>query len=176
MGVAGQMATFLPLRLGTLIRFIREAFQARLAADQDLAERATPPADFGLIRLQSNPRYTWPKDLSSHAFYAGWDLSGPKVRYEFGALCDIVKRVKKLTVVSPPWSPRYDRAQDPAWAKMDREQMAVTEAAGRRCGFDVLDIPAVPGLAPEHFMDESHLNAAGVPIYTRYLMSRLKPA
>ncbi|MET0969855.1 MAG: hypothetical protein ABWY18_11680 [Tardiphaga sp.] len=174
MGVGGQMATFLPLRLGTLIRFIREAFQARLGADQDLADWASPPPDFGLIRLQSNPRYKWPSELGSHAFYAGWDLSGPKVKYEFGALCDIVGRVKSLTVVSPPWSPRYDRATDPAWAKMDREQVAVMQAAGRRCGFAVLDIPSVPGLTPEHFMDESHLNAAGIPIYTRYLMNLLK--
>jgi hypothetical protein len=175
MGVAGQMAAFLPLRLGTLIRYIREAFNARLASDENLADRAPPPADFGVIRLQSNPRYKWPEDLSSHAFYAGWDLSGPKVKYEIGALCEMVKHVRKLTVVSPPWSPRYDRAKDPAWAKMDAEQVAVMESAGRRCGFDTLDIPSVPGLAAEHFSDEAHLNAAGIPIYTRYLMSQLKP-
>ena len=35
LGVAEQMASFLPLRVGTLIRFIREAFVARLAADRD---------------------------------------------------------------------------------------------------------------------------------------------
>jgi hypothetical protein len=174
MGVAGQMMTFLPLRLGTLIRYIREAFNARLAADEQLADRAPLPADFGLIRLQSNPRYKWPDDLSSHAFYAGWDLAGPKVKYEIAALCEMVKHVHRLTVVSPPWSPRYDRARDPAWAKMDREQVALMEDAGRRCGFDTINVPSVPGLTPDHFMDESHLNAAGIPIYTRYLMSQLK--
>jgi hypothetical protein len=175
MGVAGQMSAFLPLRLGTLIRFIREAFNARLASDQDLADTAPMPADFGLYRLHANPNYKWPSDLSSHAFYAGWDLSGPKVKYEIDALCDIVKQVHRLTVVSPPWSPRYDRAKDPAWAKMDAEQVDVMEDAGRRCGFETLNIPSVPGLTPDHFMDESHLNADGIPIYTRYLMSQLKP-
>src|SRR3954449_940941 len=38
LGVFGQMTSFLPLRLGTLIRFIREAFNARLVAEQHLAE------------------------------------------------------------------------------------------------------------------------------------------
>lgn len=175
MGVADQIATFLPLRLGTLIRFIREAFRSRLAADQGLADRAPLPPDYGLFRLQSNPRYKWPDELGSHAFYAGWDLSGPKVKYEIGALCDIVKHVRKLTVVSPPWSPRYDRAKDPVWARMDREQVTLMEDAGRRCGFDTLNIPSVPGLTPDHFMDESHLSAAGIPIYTRHLVSQLKP-
>jgi len=57
---------------------------------------------------------------------------------------------------------------------MDREQVALMEDAGRRCGFDTINVPSVPGLTPDHFMDESHLNAAGIPIYTRYLMSQLK--
>jgi hypothetical protein len=174
MGVAGQMSTFLPLRLGTLIRFIREAFNSRLAAEQHLAEVGPQPVDLGLVQLQSNPRYKWPDDLSSHAFYAGWDLSGPKVKYEIGALCDMVKRVRRLTVVSPPWAPRYDRTADPVWARMDGEQVALLTNAGRRCGFEFLNIPAVPGLMQANFSDESHLNASGVPIYTRYLMIQLK--
>src|SRR5207237_778850 len=37
LGVVEQMISFLPLRVGTLIRFIREAFNARLAAAQHLA-------------------------------------------------------------------------------------------------------------------------------------------
>jgi hypothetical protein len=56
MDIAGPMTTFLPLRLSTLIRYIREPFNARLAAAEGLADRAPPPADFGLIRLQSDPR------------------------------------------------------------------------------------------------------------------------
>ena len=46
--------------------------------------------------------------------------------------------------------------------------------AGRRCGFDVLNIPSVPGLEQANYADEMHVNASGVPIYTRYLVSRLK--
>ncbi|MEA2793909.1 MAG: hypothetical protein QOI87_1289, partial [Bradyrhizobium sp.] len=37
LGVFQQMISFLPLRVGTLIRFIREAFSARLSADQHVA-------------------------------------------------------------------------------------------------------------------------------------------
>ena len=48
------------------------------------------------------------------------------------------------------------------------------ENAGRRCGFDVLDIQSVPGLTQENFFDESHISESGVPIYTRYLMTQLK--
>src|SRR5882757_5124928 len=40
LGVFEQMISFLPLRVGTLIRFIREAFSARLAADQHVADLA----------------------------------------------------------------------------------------------------------------------------------------
>src|SRR6202166_3278485 len=39
LGVVEQMSSFLPLRGGTLIRFIREPFNARLAADQHTADR-----------------------------------------------------------------------------------------------------------------------------------------
>ena len=32
----------------------------------------------------------------------------------------------------------------------------------------------IPGLEQGHYADEMHVNASGVPIYTRYLVSRLK--
>src|ERR1700726_826821 len=48
LGVAEQMSSFLPLRVGTLIRFIREAFAARLAADQHLADLAPLPTALGV--------------------------------------------------------------------------------------------------------------------------------
>src|SRR4051794_21249558 len=51
LGVAGQMTSFLPLRVGTLIRFIREAFNARLAAGQHIAGLAAPPPTFGLVTI-----------------------------------------------------------------------------------------------------------------------------
>src|SRR3954447_25673168 len=46
LGVAAQITSFLPLRVGTLIRYIREAFNARLSEDRHVAE-GPPPANFG---------------------------------------------------------------------------------------------------------------------------------
>ena len=175
LGVIEQMVSFLPLRIGTLIRFIREAFNARLAADQDVADLGAPPISLGLKIIDyTQGEDRWPADIGSHAHYANWDLSGPKARYEIGALCDMVALTKKLTVVVPPWAPRYDRAQDPAWREKDDQYAALVVAAGRRCGFDVLNIQQVPGLEQGNYADEMHVNASGVPIYTRYLVSRLK--
>ena len=48
LGVVRQMASFLPLRVGTLIRFIREAFASRLIAEQRMADLAPQPPAFGL--------------------------------------------------------------------------------------------------------------------------------
>ena len=174
LGVAEQMTSFLPLRTGTLIRFIREAFRSRLAAAQDIADTAPPPARFGsdpIPRVQADDR--WPSDLGSHYHYANWDLSGPKARFEIGALCDLVALTRKTTVVMPPWAPRYDRTADPVWRDRDSQYIELVTAAGHRCGFDVLNIPSVPGLTQANYADEMHINSSGMPIYTRYLMSQL---
>jgi hypothetical protein len=174
LGVFEQMISFLPLRIGTLIRFIREAFGARLSADQH-ADAGTPPANFGLTVIPRNQRDDqWAADIGSHPHYANWNVSGPKARFETGALCDMVALSKKLTVVVPPWAPRYDRAGDPPWRGKEEQVVALLTDAGRRCGFDVLNIPSVPGLEQGNYADEMHVNASGVPIYTRYLVSRLK--
>ena len=175
LGVVEQMSSFLPLRVGTLIRFIREAFGARLAADQHVTDLGPPPAAFGLkIIDRTQPDDRWPAEIGSHAHYASWDLSGPKARFEIGALCDMVALTRRLTVVLPPWAPRYDRARDPPWRDKDDQYAALVVDAGRRCGFDVLNIQSIPGLAQGNYADEMHVNASGVPIYTRYLVSRLK--
>lgn len=175
LGVVEQMVSFLPLRVGTLIRFIREAFAARLAADQRLAEAGPQPAAFGVkIIDHTQPEDRWPADIGSHAHYANWNLSGPKARFEIGALCDMVALVRKVTVVVPPWAPRYDRARDTEWRDKDGQYASLVIDAGRRCGFDVLNIQSVPGLEQGNYADEMHVNASGVPIYTRYLVSRLK--
>ena len=175
LGVAEQMGSFLPLRVGTLIRFIREAFAARLAADQHIADLGALPAGFGLrIIDRTQPDDRFPAEIGSHAHYANWDLSGPKAGFEIGALCEMVALTRKLTVVVPPWAPRYDRARDPAWREKDDQYSALVVDAGRRCGFDVLNIQSIPGLEQGHYADEMHVNASGVPIYTRYLVSRLK--
>jgi hypothetical protein len=158
-----------------LIRYIREAFASRLAADRQLAKTAPQPAAFGvkiIDHTQSDDR--WPADIGSHAHYANWNVSGPKGRFEVGALCDMVPLARKVTVVVPPWAPRYDRARDSEWRIRDDQYVALLTDAGRRCGFDVLNIQSVPGLQQANYADEMHVNAAGVPIYTRYLVSRLK--
>src|SRR4051812_36329333 len=146
LSVAEQMRTFLPLRVGTLIRFIREAFAARLAADQRSADAGTIPAAQGLKVIdRTQPADQWPADIGSHAHYANWDLSGPKARFETAALCDMVSLTRKLTVVVPPWAPRYDRARDQTWRDKDDAYAALVIDAGRRCGFDVLNIQGIPG-------------------------------
>jgi hypothetical protein len=175
LGVFEQMVSFLPLRVGTLIRFIREAFASRLAADQHVADTGPQPAAHGvkiIDHTQSEDR--WPSDLGSHAHYANWNLSGPKARFEVGALCDMVALARKVTVVVPPWAPRYDRARDSEWRGKDDQYVGLVAEAGRACGFDVLNIASIPGLGQANYADEMHVNASGVPIYTRYLVSRLK--
>jgi hypothetical protein len=174
LGVFGQMISFLPLRVGTLIRFIREAFNARLAADQHVADGA-PPAGFGLTVIpRTQAADQWAAEIGSHPHYANWNVSGPKARFETAALCDMVALSKKLTVVAPPWAPRYDRARDSVWREKEDQVVALLTDAGRRCGFEVLNIAQVPGLEQSNYADEMHVNASGVPIYTRYLVSRLK--
>jgi hypothetical protein len=175
LGVFEQMASFLPLRVGTLIRFVREAFAARLAAEQHVADLAPQPTALGVQVIDSvQPEDRWPADIGSHAHYAKWNLAGPKAHFEIGALCEMVKLARKVTVVVPPWAPRYDRARDSEWLKKDDQYVALVTDAGHACGFDVLNIASVPGLEQANYADEMHVNASGVPIYTGYLVSRLK--
>ena len=174
LSVADQVTGFLPLRIGTLIRFVREAFASRLAADEDIADRAAAPTAFGLVTIdRSQPADRWPASIGAHGHYANWDLAGPKARFEIGALCDMAKLTGKLTVVIPPWAPRYDRASDPMWRERDDAYVALIEEAGSRCGFEVINLPSIPSLAQADYADEMHVTASGVPIYTRALISRL---
>jgi hypothetical protein len=175
LSVADQMASFLPLRIGTLIRFVREAFTSRLAADQDVADRAAAPSAFGLVMIdRAQPDDRWPASIGTHGHYANWDLTGPKARFEIGALCDMVRLTGKLTVVIPPWAPRYDRASDPTWRERDDAYVALVEDGGRRCGFSVINLPSISALAQADYADEMHVTAVGVPIYTSALVARLK--
>jgi hypothetical protein len=124
---------------------------------------------------RSQPADQWPADLGTHPHYASWNLSGPKARFETGALCDMARSVRRLTVVIPPWAPRYDRGRDPEWRGKDDQYASLVSDAGRRCGFDVLNIQTVPGLEQPNYADEMHVNASGIPIYTRYLVAQLRP-
>ena len=175
LGVAEQLWTYLPLRVGTLIRYIREAFKARLAEQQNIADTTPQPDGFGLSVIHDSQREDkWIARLADHPHYANWNLNGPKARYETAALCDLAKLTRKLTVVIPPWAARYDRATDAAWRDKEGEVAVLVGDAATRCGFTVLNIPSVPGLAPANFADEMHLNVTGIPIYTRYLVEQLK--
>jgi hypothetical protein len=175
LGVFTQMASFLPMRVGTLIRFIREAFASRLASEQNVADTAPQPAASGVSIIDRNqPENQWAADIGSHPHYANWNIAGPKARFEVGALCDMVKLSRKVTVVIPPWAPRYDRSRDATWKEKEDQVAALLTGAGRACGFDVLNIPSIPGLQQGNYADEMHVNASGVPIYTRYLVSQLK--
>jgi len=176
LSVFEQLTSFLPFRIGTLIRFIRETFKARLAFEQGVAKGEVHSAAYGLsiIRI-GEPRDRWPTDLGTHAHYANWDLSGPKAQYEIGALCEMARLVRKLTVVIPPWAPHYDRNSDELWRKKDDEYAAAMVNAGRRCGFDVLNIQGVSGLGDDNYADEMHVIASGIPIYTSYVVARLRP-
>jgi hypothetical protein len=176
LGVFEQMMTYLPLRAGTLIRFIREAFAARLESEQHTARPVQSLAALGLSVIdQTQPEKQWPSDIGSHPHYANWNIAGPKARFEIGGLCDMVKLARKVTVVIPPWAPRYDRARDPDWRDKDDQYVALVSNAGRACGFDVLNITSIPGVTQANYADEMHVNTLGIPIYTRYLMSQLKP-
>ena len=125
-GVFEQMVSFLPLRVGTLIRFIREAFAARLAAGQHMADLAPPAGRARACRSSTLP--------------AGQPLAG---RHRLArALCRVEycrpqgafrdrravrdgEAGRKVTVVIPPWAPRYDRARDPEWLKKDDQYAAL---------------------------------------------------
>ena len=174
LSVGQQMTSFLPMRVGTAIRFIREAFASRLAAEEDIADRGPAPPSLGLLRLDRvEPQDSWPATIGAHGHYANWSLTGPKSHFEIGALCDLVKLTGKLSVVIPPWAPRYDRASDPTWRERDDQYVALVENAGRACGFEVINLPSITGLEQSEYADEMHVTAAGVPIYTRALVALL---
>ena len=176
LSVAEQLWSFLPLRIGTLFRFIREAFRARLASDQRSATQASMPTALGLRTINSRQgEDRWPKNLGTHPHYNGWNLSGPKAFFETAALCDLVPMVRRLTVVIPPWAPRYDRRNDELWREKDSQYAALVADTGRRCGFEVLNIETVPGLSESDYADEMHVKASGISSYTRYLVERLEP-
>lgn len=175
LSVGEQLMSFLPLRVGTLIRYIREAFAARLDAERHVADTGPPPANFGLSVITTTQRDDrWIARLGDHPHFANWNVSGPRTKFETAALCDLAARVQRLTVVMPPWAARYDRAADPVWRSREADIAAVLNDAGARCGFGVLDIPAVPGLGAADFADEMHVNDRGIPVYTRYLIERLR--
>ena len=74
----------------------------------------------------------------------------------------------------PPWAARYDRARDDRWRLAEGQLATRIGEAAKRCGFDVLGVETVPGLVDAQFYDDMHVNASGVPAYTRYVVEHLK--
>lgn len=170
MNVFQQLATFLPLRVGTLIRYIRASFSARLAEVQGVARHGTVPPGGGVLMLGGRaPDYP---NLGRHPHYEHWDISGPKSRAAVEAMCEIARLSRKLTVVEPPWIPG-DRSADVEWLRYEAETLQLLRHAADRCGFALIHIPAIDGLTAAKFSDEMHVNKDGMPIYTRGLIARL---
>ena len=84
--------------------------------------------------------------------------------------------IDKLDVGALPLAPKNPLPirQALSAARVLHTGLALLSDAGRRCGFDVLNIPSVPGLEQGNYADEMHVNASGVPLYTRYLVSKPK--
>jgi hypothetical protein len=163
-----QVRTFLPLHLRTLIRFIIEAF-----TPPPTARRPEALPRYGSLHLVGSlPAKELRAKASDDPVYVGWNLSGPKSVHVRNALCAMRPLVQRLVVVLPPWSPVYEDRSDDAWRRMDAELAALLTQTSRQCGFEFL-VAKVPGLRPEHFRDALHINADGVPIYTRYLLDQL---
>jgi hypothetical protein len=168
--VPRQLATFLPLRVGTLIRYIRASFSGRLAAIQGAARHGPLPAHGGSLML-SGKAQQYP-NLGRHPHYEHWSMSGPKSDAAVDGMCELARLSRKLTVVEPPWIPG-DRSDDAAWASHEAETLQLLQRAAERCGFTVIDLAAIDGLTAAEFSDEMHVNREGVPIYTRGLIARL---
>jgi hypothetical protein len=174
LSVSGQMTRYLPMRLGTLIQYIRDSFSSRVAADSDVAENGPMPDVFGLRLIPRLPNYRWPAKISDHLHYRDWSVHGAKSRFELPALCDLAKKTARLTVIMGPWSPRYDRNQDLPWKEKDEENAALFGETAKRCDFDFLHVMSVPGLEEKHFAEELHINDTGVSMYTRHVVGLLR--
>lgn len=175
MRVGELMTTFLPLRVGTLTRFVQEAFAGRADRDTGVWDNAPPLGNYGFIGLQGRREASrWTPTVGEHPHFADWNIGGIKARMEIAGLCEMARLARKLTVVLPPWAARYDRAQDERWRRAEDDLAARIGEAAARCSFDVLRIETVPGLVDAQFYDDMHVNATGVPVYTRYVVEHLK--
>jgi hypothetical protein len=175
LGVGELMTTFLPLRVGTLTRFVQEAFTSRWALEANFYDTAPVMSNFGFVGLQGQRAASgWTARVGGHPHFANWNIDGVKARLEIEALCEMAGRARKLTVVLPPWAVRYDRARDANWRQAEEQLASRIGEAGKRCGFDLLKVERVPGLVDAQFYDDMHVNASGVPAYTRYIVEHLK--
>jgi hypothetical protein len=173
--VGRLMWDFLPLRIGTLIRFIREAFASRLALSRNVYDTAPEPRNFGFTPIAGQkPLSRWIPRVGAHQHYQGFDLSGSRTAATLAGLCELAPKVRKLTVVIPPWAAKYPRAEDSAWNSYETQIAALIRRTAARCSFDMIDAQSVPGLGLSQFYDEMHVNPEGVPIYTAFIVNHLR--
>ena len=173
--VGKLMWDFLPLRIGTLIRFIRELFASHLALSQNAYDTAPEPRNFGFVPITGQkPLSRWIARVSNHPHYQGFDLNGSRTPAILAGLCELVPKVRRLTVVIPPWAVKYARAEDRVWDSHEAQIAGLIREAASRCGFDMIDAQSVPGLGLAQFYDELHVNIEGVPIYTAFIVNQLR--
>ena len=149
----------------------------RWALQSGLYDSAPPLPHYGFIGLQGQRRASgWARTVGEHPHFSNWNIRGVKARMEIEGLCEMASRAQQAH--------RGDAALGGALrshegrtlaARRRRTRCAHLGEAGKRCGFDVLRIETVPGLVDAQFYDDMHVNATGVPAYTRYLVGQLKP-
>jgi hypothetical protein len=169
-----QLRLFLPRYGGSLVRYIREAFESRLlmirpaaldsAVEQRLGYAVPPPP--GRTRRIGSVIHDGPYDR-------GWNPRGIKAHYVKEALCKIRRSVRRLVVYVAPFTPVFETVNDKIWNARMNEYYGLLERLGAECGFDVLIMRSVPGLTAKHFRDPTHITAEAVPIFTRHLIERL---
>jgi hypothetical protein len=173
-GAFEQPTTFLPMRVGTLIRYIREAFNSDLAEDQHIADVGPIPSEYGLVRLTTrrttgvarknrNTRLLSMEPIrsqgASRTFRALQDCAlDPTSHNGIPTMGSALRSCKRPNMARPRWGKCLDHP--PRWSTL---RLRHTEYS----------VPAWTDA--ESFFDESHLNGAGATAYTRYLMKQLKP-
>lgn len=190
LGVLGQIATFLPSHVDTLVWFIQDAFlgstqrRGLLPLNAGVASRLGFDPVPGQIAVEHSTSSADPRryrdflgsevgPFERHPYYRDWQPSGVKTPSVRTALCDLRPLVKRLVVVLPPWAPLAPMHESAAWRRRNVEFEDIVAAMASECHFRLLPITKVDALAIEHFSDETHVNEAGAEIYTSYLVEQL---
>lgn len=190
LGLLQQLRTFLPRHIDTLVWFIQGAFagstlehrfprpSAELVSRQGFepltgrivpeptASRGAPQRYRDFLGSEVGP-------YEGHPYYRDWQPTGIKAQSVRMALCALRPLVKRLVVVLPPWAPLDPLVKSTAWRDRDAEFEHIVAGIADECHFDLVPIARVDSLAIEHFSDETHINQAGVAIYTSHLLERL---
>jgi hypothetical protein len=183
-----QLRMFVPTWSDTLVWFIKSTFAGR-ARDQRPGRLGEPLASrLGFEPVQGavgvgagagnsasrakNPVHGAMRPYDRHPFYQDWQPFGMRAAMVRDALCSMRPLVHRLIVVAPPWAPIPDRAT-PRWEDWNRQFLRLLAAMASQCGAEFLSLAVVPGLSPDFFADEVHVNAAGSAIYSAYLLHQL---